>query len=283
MHILLLLAAGIFGAIIGSFLNVVIYRLPIMLERTWRAQCLEFLKQTAPNMRSKNRRFNLFYPRSHCPKCEHTIAFSHNIPIISYLVLGGQCSYCRAGISWRYPVVELLSMIATIWVFSHFGFTTMGLMAWILVLALLALSFIDIEHRLLPDDITMVLLWLGLLLSIFNVFVGSHDAIIGAVCGYTSLWIVGWLFKIIRKMEGIGHGDFKLLALLGAWLGWQMLVPIVLIASLIGASCGLIILLWNRYHRHTPLPFGPYLAIAGVMVLFYGQPLLTWYAQLLAF
>ncbi len=270
--------AGVLGLMVGSFLNVVIHRLPKMLEREWQAQCAELagkpLKAQPP--------YNLFVPRSACPHCGHKIGALENVPIISYLVLRGKCRGCRARISPRYPLVEAASGILSTYAAWHFGFGLAALAALLFVWALLALTFIDFDTQLLPDAITLPLLWLGLLFNLFATFANLRSAVIGAVAGYLVLWSVYWLFKLIRGKEGMGFGDFKLLAAIGAWLGWQMLPLVILLSSLVGAIAGGALMLLARHGRDVPIPFGPYLAGAGLIALFWGTSLLQGYLQLLA-
>jgi leader peptidase (prepilin peptidase)/N-methyltransferase len=263
------------GLCVGSFLNVVIYRLPKMLERGWQAQCAEVSGQPPPEMP----RYNLVVPSSQCPSCGHRISALENVPVVSYVFLRGRCAACKAPISVRYPLVELLAGALTVAAVFRFGVTPAGLAACLLLWSLIALTFIDFDTQLLPDNLTLPLLWTGLVANLAGVIPGVslRDAVIGAVAGYLSLWTVYWLFKLIRGKEGMGYGDFKLLAALGAWLGWQMLVPIVFLSSIVGALIGLgLIVLKGRDHR-IPLAFGPYLAIAGVIALFWGRRLVALY------
>ncbi|MCL5669178.1 MAG: A24 family peptidase, partial [Gammaproteobacteria bacterium] len=260
---LFVLSAGVLGLAVGSFLNVVIYRLPRMMQRDWRAQCRQLLE--LPDERAEP--FNLVVPRSRCPKCGHVITALENIPLLSYLALKGKCSACAAPISLRYPAVELLTAILSAAVAAHFGFAWLSAAALMLTWALIALTFIDLEHQLLPDSITLPLLWSGLLLSLTGMFVGSRSAIIGAAAGYLALWAVYWLFKLATGKEGMGQGDFKLLAVLGAWLGWQALPVVILLSSLVGALVGISMVLFLGRDKNIPIPFGPYLAAAGWLAL----------------
>jgi leader peptidase (prepilin peptidase)/N-methyltransferase len=260
-----LIAASVLGLLVGSFLNVVIYRLPIMLKREWEQDCSEYLKQTAP---SKCKGFNLIIPRSHCPKCKIQISWWQNIPVVSYILLYGKCSHCRNIIHWRYPIVELLSCLATLLVALYFGISIQTLSLLILTWMLIAAVFIDIDHLLLPDSITLPLIWLGLLLNSEHIFVTPENAIIGAVSGYLFLWSIAYIFKLIRKVEGMGYGDFKLLAVFGAWLGWQILPVILFAAALIGGASGLIFILHKKKQFAEPIPFGPYLAVSGWLAFF---------------
>ena len=267
----------VFGSLVGSFLNVVIYRLPVMMQREWRSDCLEFLEQPAD---PEQERFNLAVPRSRCGVCGHQITALENIPIVSYLVLGGKCSGCKTGISPQYPLVELFTAIVSVVVGWHFGVGLQALAALFLTWCLIAASGIDIGHKLLPDNITLPLLWLGLLLALFDVFVSLEDAVIGAMAGYMSLWTVFMLFKLTTGKEGMGFGDFKLLAVLGAWLGWKPLFVVILTSSLAGAVIGITMIVLRKTERGTQIPFGPYLAAAGWMTLLWGDQLMRFYADL---
>ncbi len=273
------LSIGVLGLIVGSFLNVVIHRLPQMMQRDWHAQCRELLE--LPGEYAAPRHFGLVVPRSRCPHCGHGITALENIPLLSYLALKGKCSACGARISPRYPVVELLTAILSVAVAAHFGFGWASVAALLLTWCLIALTFIDLDHQLLPDSITLPLLWGGLLLSLGGVFVDSQAAIIGAAAGYLSLWWVYWLFKLLTGKEGMGQGDFKLLAVFGAWLGWQALPLIILLSSLVGAMVGISLMLFRGHQRDTPIPFGPYLAAAGWIALLWGEPLMQAYLKLL--
>jgi leader peptidase (prepilin peptidase)/N-methyltransferase len=266
-------AAGVLGLLVGSFLNVVIHRLPKMLERGWQAQCAE-LRGEAVATRPP---YNLVVPRSACPACGHRIRALENIPVVSWLALRGRCSACGTRISARYPIVELIAGALGALAIARFGPTWQGLAACGLLWTLLALTFIDADTQLLPDDITLPLVWSGLVVNLFGLFVPLAEAVIGAVAGYLSLWIVYWAFKLIRGKEGMGYGDFKLLAALGAWLGWKLLPAIVLISSAVGAVIGIALILFQGRDHATPLPFGPYLAIAGAIALFAGPPLAALY------
>jgi leader peptidase (prepilin peptidase)/N-methyltransferase len=257
------------GLCIGSFLNVVIHRLPKMLERGWQAQCAELRGETpAPEPA-----YNLVVPRSACPTCGQQITALQNIPVVSWLMLGGKCASCKAPISARYPVVEILGGLLAAYAVWRFGATPRGLAACVLLWSLLALTMIDIDTQLLPDDLTLPLLWAGLIVNLGGLFAPLPDAVIGAVAGYLSLWTIYWLFKLIRGKEGMGHGDFKLLAALGAWLGWQVLPVIVLMSSVVGAVIGITLIVFKGRDNQLPLAFGPYLAIAGGIALFFGAPL----------
>ena len=264
------LAAAVIGLCVGSFVNVVIHRLPRMLERGWAEECAELRGETPPALP----RYDLVLPRSACPGCGHQITAVENIPIVSWLALRGKCSACGAPISSRYPLVELLGVVlaaAAIW---RFGATWTGLAACGLLWTLLALTFIDFDTMYLPDSLTLPLLWAGLAANLWGLFVPLSEAVIGAMAGYLSLWVVYWLFKLIRGKEGMGYGDFKLLAALGAWLGWKLLPLIVLLSSAVGAAIGLALIAFRGRDHTVPLPFGPYLAIAGAIALFFGPALM---------
>jgi leader peptidase (prepilin peptidase)/N-methyltransferase len=269
MIAMLALAAGLIGLMIGSFLNVVIHRMPIMMERDWAAQCAELKGEAVPVVEP----LSLARPRSRCPHCGHQITALENIPVISWLVLRGRCKACTAPISLRYPLIEALTGLLFALAAWHFGFTAAGLGALVLIAALLALTAIDFDTQLLPDDITLPLLWVGLALNAFNVYTDLKSAVIGAMAGYLSLWAVYWGFKLFTGKEGMGYGDFKLLAALGAWLGWQMLPLTILLSSLVGAVVGLSLMVFARQGRNVPIPFGPYLAAAGLIALVWGKPL----------
>jgi len=270
--------AGIIGLLVGSFLNVVIHRLPKMMEREWQQQCAELDGQTIDASPS----YNLIVPRSACPHCGHAISALENIPVISYLFLHGKCAGCAASISPRYPIVEAVSGLLSAYAACHFGFGLAGIASIILVWALIALTFIDFDTQLLPDSITLPLLWLGLLLNLNGAFTSLPNALIGAVAGYLILWSVYWAFKLTTGKEGMGYGDFKLLAALGAWLGWTMLPLIILLSSLVGAVVGVALIIFAKHRRNIPIPFGPYLAGGGLIALFWGQALTQSYLQLLA-
>ncbi|MBI5910230.1 MAG: prepilin peptidase [Betaproteobacteria bacterium] len=258
-----------FGLCVGSFLNVLIYRLPKIMERDWEVQCAELRGEEPP----KQDTFNLAQPRSRCPACAHPISALENIPIASYLALRGKCSACGARISPRYPLIEALSGVASAYAAWHFGFSLAAFAAMLFLWCMIALSFIDFDTQLLPDSITQPLLWAGLLLNLGGTFVDLGSAVIGVAAGYLSLWSVYWGFRITTGKEGMGFGDFKLLAAVGAWLGWQMLPLVVLASSLVGAVFGISLMLLAKHGRNVPIPFGPYLAAAGVIALFWGQRL----------
>lgn len=265
-----LLAAGL-GLLIGSFLNVVIFRLPRMLERDWAEQ----LAQSEGRPPSAKPAYNLVVPRSCCPHCQHHIRAWHNIPVLSFVWLRGRCPDCGARISWRYPLIEALSGLLSAWLAQRLGFGAAGIGALILLWFLIALTFIDIDTFLLPDTLTLPLLWIGLLFNVSGTFAPLQEAVIGAVAGYLVLWLVYWAFRLATQKEGMGYGDFKLLAALGAWLGWPLLVPVILLSSVCGAVIGITLLVLRRHTKEAPLPFGPYLAIAGLITFAFHQPILA--------
>ncbi|NCN88428.1 MAG: prepilin peptidase [Gallionella sp.] len=270
--------AGLLGLLVGSFLNVVIYRLPRMMEREWQAQCAELNAQPA----TENTPFNLMVPRSACPQCHRPISALENIPLLSYLFLRGRCAGCATPISLRYPIVEAVSGGLSAFAAWHFGFGLAGIAALFFIWALVALTFIDFDTQLLPDSITLPLLWLGLLLNLNGAFTSLANAVVGAVAGYLVLWSVYWAFKLFTGKEGMGFGDFKLLAAIGAWLGWTLLPLVILLSSLVGAVVGIILIVATRHGRNIPIPFGPYLAGGGLIALFWGHSLTQSYLQLLA-
>lgn len=269
--------AGLLGLFVGSFLNVVIHRLPRMMERDWHAQAAELRGEEPP----ASERFNLATPRSRCPHCGHQITLLENIPLVSYLVLRGRCGHCGAGISKRYPTVEATSALLSAYAAWHFGFGAAALGALLFVWAMVALTFIDLDTQLLPDDITLPLLWLGLAFNLAGTYTELADAVVGAMAGYLVLWSVFWLFKLATGKEGMGYGDFKLLGAIGAWLGWQVLPLTILLSSLVGAAVGIALILFARHGRNVPIPFGPYLAAAGLIALFWGERLTSHYLGLL--
>ena len=285
-HLMLAAVCGLLGLIVGSFLNVVIHRLPRMLERTWDGQAADLLEQkelaeVAGKLREGHaQRFNLMTPPSTCPHCGHRIRAYENIPILSYVFLRGRCSSCKAPISIRYPLVEAISGILAAYAGWHFGPTVTMAGTLLFIWALVALTAIDIDTQLLPDDITLPLLWLGLLVNLNNGLTPLPSAVIGAVAGYLSLWSVYWVFKLTTGKEGMGYGDFKLLAALGAWLGWKLLPVMILLSSLVGAVVGISLIVFTRHGRNTPIPFGPYLAAAGLIALFWGDTINRTYLQL---
>ena len=270
--------AGLLGLCFGSFLNVVIHRLPKMMEQDWHAQCADLRGETPSTATA----LTLARPRSRCPSCGHQITVLENIPIISYLLLRGRCSSCGTSISPRYPVVEAVAGLLSAYAVWHFGPTLQGVGALLLIWALIALTGIDFDTQLLPDSITLPLLWLGLAFNLAGTYADLFSAVIGAMIGYLTLWSVFWLFKLATGKEGMGFGDFKLLAALGAWLGWQMLPAIILLSSIVGAVVGISLIVATRHGRNTPIPFGPYLAAAGVIALFWGPQLTRSYLGLMA-
>ncbi|HEX8961423.1 MAG TPA: A24 family peptidase [Rhodocyclaceae bacterium] len=261
--------ATLFGLALGSFLNVVIHRLPLMMEREWAAQCAELQGQEP----AAQDRLTLASPRSRCPHCGRPISAAENIPVISYLVLRGRCRGCGAAISWRYPLVEAFTALLFGFAAWKLGPTAAAAGALLFIAASIALTFIDVDKQLLPDDITLPLLWAGLLFNLFGAYTDLASAVIGAMAGYLSLWSVYWAFKLATGKEGMGYGDFKLLAAIGAWLGWQMLPLTILVSSLVGAAVGIVLIVLARHGRNVPIPFGPYLAAAGVIALFWGKQL----------
>lgn len=261
--------AGLLGLMVGSFLNVVIHRLPIMMERDWALQCAELRGEPAPVFES----LTLARPRSRCPHCGHSITAMENIPIFSWLLQRGRCKGCAKPISPRYPLVEAVTGLLFAFVAWKFGFSAAGAGALVFVAALVALTGIDFDTQLLPDDITLPLLWSGLAFNAFSIYTDLKSAVIGAIAGYLSLWCVYWGFKLTTGKEGMGYGDFKLLAALGAWLGWQMLPVTILLSSFVGAVVGLALMVLTKRGRNVPIPFGPYLAAAGIISLVWGKPL----------
>lgn len=266
----------ILGLLVGSFLNVVIHRLPRMLEREWRAQCAELRNEDLP----EEPPLNLVTPPSRCPHCGHHIRAWENIPVVSYLLQRGRCSACGGVISRRYPIVELVTGLLSLLVVWQFGPTAQAAAALLLLWGLIALTFIDYDTQLLPDQITLPLVWVGLLVNMAGVFVDLPTAVIGAVAGYLSLWLVFHAFRLLTGKEGMGYGDFKLLAVLGAWLGWQLLPQIILLSSLVGAAVGITLIVLRRQDRQHPIPFGPYLATAGLIALLWGPQINESYLQL---
>jgi len=270
---IVVVAALIVGLCVGSFLNVVIHRLPIMLDRGWRAQCAELRGEEIPEEPA----YNLIVPRSACPACGHKITALENIPVVSWLALGGKCKACKSPISIRYPIVEILGAVLAVAAIVVFGATAKGAAACLLLWTLLALTMIDADTQLLPDDLTLPLVWAGLIVNLWGLFTPLASAVIGAVAGYLTLWTIYWLFRLIRGKEGMGYGDFKLLAALGAWLGWKMLPLIVLLSSVVGALIGVALIAFKGREHDLPIPFGPFLAIAGAIALFFGPPLVRLY------
>lgn len=265
------------GLMVGSFLNVVIHRLPRMLERGWRAEARAYLDPEVTI--EKQERYNLVVPGSHCPGCNKRIHFWENVPVLSWLFLRARCSGCAMRISARYPLVELSAAILGAVVAAHFGFGWAAGGALLLTWSLVALTMIDFDHQLLPDNITLPMLWAGLLFSLIPGLVSPADAIIGAAAGYLTLWSVFWLFKLATGKDGMGYGDFKLLAMLGAWLGWQALPAVILMSAFVGAAVGVVLIVMQRLGREVPIPFGPYLATAGWIALLWGEDLNRMYLQ----
>jgi leader peptidase (prepilin peptidase)/N-methyltransferase len=266
--------AALFALCVGSFLNVVIYRLPIMMEREWQSQVNDTVDTEAEA-------FSLSAPASTCPKCGHKIKWFENIPVISYLALRGKCSGCKTPISIRYPSIELISAITVAFAVYVYGFNEISLSVAIFTWILISLIFIDIDHQLLPDKLTLPLLWLGLLVNSFGLFTSLENAVYGAMAGYLSLWSVYWAFKLLTGKEGMGYGDFKLLAALGAWVGIGQLPLIILLSSLVGAIFGVCMILFSKHAKENPIPFGPYLAIAGWIALYWGNTITETYLELL--
>lgn len=282
---LFLLLILILGLLVGSFLNVVIYRLPIMLVQNWKAESREFLAGQGESynevleFKPPAERFNLIVPRSRCPHCHHLIKAWQNIPVLSYLLLKGRCGNCQEKISFRYPIIEAVSGLLTAIVFFHFGPTESALYGVLLTWCLIALTMIDVDHQLLPDHITLPLLWLGIIANSFGVFTDLSSSVYGAIFGYLSLWSVYWSFKLLTGKEGMGFGDFKLLAALGAWMGWQMLPLIVILSSFVGALIGIAGIIILGRDKNIPIPFGPYLAIAGWIAFLWGEQITSHYLQ----
>ena len=267
----------ILGLLVGSFLNVVIHRLPQMMERDWQCQCAELRGEALPEQSP----LSLLTPRSRCPECGHPISALENIPIVSWLILGRKCSACKAPISIRYPIIEATTGLLTAFSAAYFGPSWAAIGAILLTWGLIALTCIDFDTQLLPDSITLPLLWLGLLFNLLNTFTDIQSAVVGAVAGYLSLWTVYWGFKLATGKEGMGYGDFKLLAAIGAWLGWQILPLTILLSSFVGAVVGIALIVLAKHGRNVPIPFGPYLASAGLLALFWGKELTQTYLRLM--
>ena len=272
----LVTTAVVAGLLVGSFLNVVIHRLPKILERQWRTECADITGAALPPAEH----FNLFVPRSACPKCGHRITALENVPIASYIALGGKCSGCAAPISWRYPVVEALSGVLSGYVAWRYGWSAAMLGALLFAWAMIALAFIDFDTFFLPDSITLPLMWAGLLINIDGTFTDIRSAVLGAAAGYLALWSVFWAFKLATGKEGMGYGDFKLLAAIGAWLGWKLLPLVIVVSSFLGAAVGVGLIAFARHERSVPIPFGPYLVVAGLIALFWGESLTRHYLNL---
>jgi leader peptidase (prepilin peptidase)/N-methyltransferase len=284
----LIISCAILGLLIGSFLNVVIYRVPVMMQREWRQQCCEFLELDETNVKKEgtalnHQVFNLAKPESHCPHCNAPVRAWQNIPILSYLFLRGRCNACKTPISIRYPIIEAVTGVLSALVAWHFGATWLTLALLVFTWCLICLTMIDFDHQLLPDNITIPLLWMGLLVNTLlpNATVSPQDAVMGAALGYLSLWSVYWLFKLLTGKEGMGYGDFKLLAALGAWMGWQSLLLIIILSSLVGAVIGIIMLVALGRDRNIPIPFGPYLAGAGYIALLWGDSFMSIYSTVM--
>lgn len=281
----MLVAAGVLlGLLVGSFLNVVVYRIPVMMQRDWKAQCYEYLEIDNPESDSSDssaqyKTFNLLKPDSHCPNCDHKITALENVPVISYLFLQGKCSECETSISIRYPLVELVTGVFSGLVVLSFGVTWLTLALLVFTWSLIVLALIDFDHQLLPDSITLPLLWLGLLVNSIGLGFGVslQDAVIGAIAGYLVLWCFYWAFKLLTGKEGMGYGDFKLLSTLGAWMGWQNILPIIILSSLVGAVIGIITISIFKRDKSAPMPFGPFLAGAGFIMLIWGPQLISFY------
>jgi len=289
-----LVVIGILGLIVGSFLNVVIHRLPIMMERSWREQCEEFLADNTPpedqadqqpaaalddKAAKPKEKYDLITPGSTCPHCGHRITALENIPVISYVILRGKCSACGQKISPRYPIIEAISAVLSLIIAWNFGFSWQTGAGLLLTWALIALTMIDFDKQLLPDDITLPLMWLGLILAMFGVFTDTHASIIGAAAGYLSLWSFYWIFYWLTHKKGMGYGDFKLFAALGAWFGWQLLPVIILLSSLVGAVVGISLILFLGRDKNVPIPFGPYIAAAGWIAMLWGHDITRAYLQ----
>ncbi len=281
----MLVAVGVLlGLLVGSFLNVVVYRIPVMMQRDWKAQCYEYLEIDNPESDSSDssaqyKTFNLLKPDSHCPNCDHKITALENVPVISYLFLQGKCSECETSISIRYPLVELVTGVFSGLVVLSFGVTWLTLALLVFTWSLIVLAVIDFDHQLLPDSITLPLLWLGLLVNSIGLGFGVslQDAVIGAIAGYLVLWCFYWAFKLLTGKEGMGYGDFKLLSTLGAWMGWQNILPIIILSSLVGAVIGIITISIFKRDKSAPMPFGPFLAGAGFIMLIWGPQFISFY------
>jgi leader peptidase (prepilin peptidase)/N-methyltransferase len=284
----------IFAATIGSFLNVVIHRLPVMMKREWQSECNFYLNEYHPDIVKQvgserlqkpidpfPEKYNLVVPGSACPKCKANIKPWHNLPILGWIMLKGKCADCKTSISSRYPIIELLTGVLVAALAWHFGPTWQFVYASILTFVLVALTGIDLDEMLLPDQLTLPILWLGLIINLKGIYTSPEDAIIGAAAGYLSLWSVFWLFKLVTGKEGMGYGDFKLLAVFGAWLGWQMLPLIILLSSLVGAVVGITMIMTKKLNKGNPIPFGPYISAAGWIALAWGNEILNWYLMVL--
>ncbi|GIU27340.1 A24 family peptidase [Shewanella schlegeliana] len=283
----------VFAAVIGSFLNVVIHRMPVMMKREWQQECNHYLSEYKKQVFDSNKKqleapidafpekYNIVVPGSACPKCKTNIKAIHNLPILGWLMLRGKCASCSANISARYPIVEFIAGALVAFLAWHFGPTFEFALATLLTFCLIALTGIDLDEMLLPDQITLPLLWLGLIINLGGTFTTTSDALIGAAAGYLSLWSVFWLFKLLTGKEGMGYGDFKLLAVFGAWFGWQVLPLIILLSSLVGAVVGIALILFKKLNHGNPIPFGPYIAAAGWIAMIWGESITNWYLSTL--
>lgn len=273
---------AVLGLIVGSFLNVVIHRLPIMMHTTWRKQCHDFMggDTTPQNQKtSSTTPYNLMVPRSACPHCGHAITALENIPVFSYLFLKGKCSECGKAISIRYPIIEAITAVLSVIVAWHFGYSWATGAGLLLTWAFIALTMIDFDHQLLPDSITLPFLWFGIFIAMFGVFTDLRSSVIGAMAGYLTLWSVYWAFKLITKKEGMGYGDFKLLALIGAWFGWKAIPTTILLSSFVGAIVGISLIAFKGRDKNIPIPFGPYIAAAGWISMLWGDQLIKLYLR----
>ena len=279
--LIMLSMVAVFALMVGSFLNVVIYRLPIIMEREWKTQCQDFLGHPDTE-KLPVERYNLVIPRSRCPHCDHLISAWENIPVISYLFQKGRCRHCSKPISMRYPVIEALTAVLSVMVINHFGLNWSAISLMILTWGLISLSFIDLDHHLLPDNLTLPLMWLGLLMAVFGIgTVDVKSAVVGTMIGYASLWTIFQLFRLATGKEGMGYGDFKLLAVFGAWLGWQQLPLIILLASFVGAVVGILNIVIRKKDKSQPIPFGPFLCTAGFIAMLWGDQITRNYMQLM--
>ena len=275
-QLFMIIASGSLGLVVGSFLNVVVHRVPIMLQKIWTRECREHLEPGIQTTQPADT-YNLVTPASRCPECDHRIGAFENIPVISYLFLRGRCSGCGTSISLRYPAVEISTAILSVITALHFGYSIQTLAALAFTWTLIPLFLIDFDTQFLPDTITLPLLWAGLLLSLFNVFTDSQTSIIGAAAGYLSLWTIYQVFKLATGKEGMGFGDFKLLAAIGAWLGWQVLPVVILFSSVVGAVIGITLILFKGRDHNQPMPYGPFLAAAGWITLLWGNDFINFY------
>lgn len=280
--VIYLIWVAVLSLLVGSFLNVVIYRLPRMMEEETREFCQAFLSDETEAGEDNEKRFNLMWPLSRCNQCNNTLKPWHNIPVFSYLFLRGKCAYCKTYISIRYPGIEILCCILSTYIAWHFGFSWQALAAMIFTWFLLCMTFIDFDTQLLPDSLTLGLVWIGLFVSLFSLFVFPHTAIIGAIVGYIVFWLFASIFKTITGKDGLGQGDFKLLAALGCWLGWQMLPVVVIISAVLGVIFAIIkMTISGESPRNNPIPYGPFLAVAGWICLIWGPQILMWYLAFL--